>query len=1332
MRLGVDSPGVEPGKPGLSIRLSEPAEPTPKPSIAPQIRSGVQNVRGVIEKPAFSNAISQSARQAWIDAHGDAVSREVAVYLADHLTHIDQRTFERQLAETVGAFNKNIPKKYIVITNGVEKSTQWVYGLAQSQFAHPPEALVDFREVQKWLAKHPDVTDVVIIDDASYSGQQQEAMLTSLGDASRVNPVSAHLLYPYMTARAVILRDAISTPGVRSVGYPAAPIPSLNEYLDGEDRAYQTKLRDTLRRLYSIQTPEDADRIYLTYFDHKVPDGDSFFYVLRAGFVGDSDQRVPLIPETKEPYKAGYDQWVVSQMQNGRQPIPILSSNSASLWTSYRVWADGLTTRAQAGIDAVAKRVMKDWCSGGASLLPGRPSGGAVGLIGADDDVGKEKNENHEKRIGHSRTRQEFSGGNSSENHIRLLLSKNQKPISKDTIPNGTLTSKSSQTSLVSSANNPGVMSITPNQPDAKLINKPESPSNTISRENALIAVDGNTGGHLLSRIIRPVLLPLYQNATAIGAGFGTWSTSLPGGAARGSGFVSDIPEKERDDAQESKKLHIPIHQEIFETHDLLLSRLTFPAKKFEVQNGNNSKEHTHGKSSIDDVAHKLSFDHMVLRDVSSARIKNSIPEANAFATSILVPITLSRASEPGDMRRSPNQPAARLVNTSLTIDGRLSFIRPVYAADGPVGGGGCTAKPVIHALAAVAKELVEPPAVTIANLFESLGIFSSHRFVTISQGPKLKDQEQGRYVMHTPIIESPQEPSTRLSIIVPVAYEYDSGIWMRFLDSLVSQSSVPSTFEVLMLVNNTPEAVGTPIWTDNRKIISTVQYLNGTLTLEQLKQRLAEDPSGEGLSAYDIDVLARVRQRGIRLHIIDYTDGIVRNIGLLRDIGAQEAIRRFEKNSHGNSGVVAMMDVDAILPPDYVEKIVSYYDADPNAKTLFAFTGPLEFFYGNREAAESYGLEAGKMMRRYIDQLFIELIHVNPIIIPVDSPFIITRADTLRSVGGVPQIPRQEDFQLAERLYTAGEHIFVPDIILKKGDRQKALGYDASFRSVTSDRYDNVLIPLLLTFAAKLDNHTLKLDVLHEIFSQVFPSVSNENMYTFVKYLSDNPTITLRVMHSWLSKQFAAYREGGIPIEEAASLFVKFIPKVTSSEETVWIGKVYNAVERASKERQENATEAWRSLFTQWYEHSSSATLSEFLSSVGGPNALLITNNPWLQQEVENILNNSRNAEETVAKLREQSYSATLGISDQFQEMSTNIQTATVIIRAVFMQKSSRFPVLGRILSDTIRQPESKRVTGDRPLIIGDVAVPPYPLASDTDMGQSTSTGEGGGRRLK
>ncbi|MCS7093417.1 MAG: hypothetical protein NZL96_03285 [Patescibacteria group bacterium] len=168
-------------------------------------------------------------------------------------------------------------------------------------------------------------------------------------------------------------------------------------------------------------------------------------------------------------------------------------------------------------------------------------------------------------------------------------------------------------------------------------------------------------------------------------------------------------------------------------------------------------------------------------------------------------------------------------------------------------------------------------------------------------------------------------------------------------------------------------------------------------------------------------------------------TDGIEKNIGMIRDIGLNEAIERFKNNGQGDEGIVALLDADTLVEPRYVEKIVNQF-LRSEIETLFL---NLNYFIleGDENLFSStfqyqYQVEFGQWLNTLLNTQ-----------IEVGAPQIVAKVGAYKKVGGIPHLEISEDFQLSFSLSEITNFKFCSDIRIYTSDRARKQGYDSRIR---------------------------------------------------------------------------------------------------------------------------------------------------------------------------------------------------------------------------------------------------------------------------------------------
>ena len=292
--------------------------------------------------------------------------------------------------------------------------------------------------------------------------------------------------------------------------------------------------------------------------------------------------------------------------------------------------------------------------------------------------------------------------------------------------------------------------------------------------------------------------------------------------------------------------------------------------------------------------------------------------------------------------------------------------------------------------------------------------------------GPSFDSTQQ-----HKQLIEKEPSPAMKLSIVVPTFAEYENGNIFRLIESFTKQSAPPETYEILCLVNNTPEAA--------RAHSKGYQENQMTLALTKYLQDGGKLPAG--LNAYRKTVLEKAREKGIVFHVVDFSSGgIEKNIGKIRDIGVTEATRRFRANGRGKEGLIAQLDADTVVEPRYVEKILGHF-SDPEVESLF-----VNLEYATPEGNEELFKTSFRHQYQVAMQQWFNVLK-NSKKVEVGGPQTIAKVKAYQRVGGIVHQDMAEDFELAKALGMQTAYKFAPDTRVYTSDRARVEGYDAKMR---------------------------------------------------------------------------------------------------------------------------------------------------------------------------------------------------------------------------------------------------------------------------------------------
>ncbi len=256
-------------------------------------------------------------------------------------------------------------------------------------------------------------------------------------------------------------------------------------------------------------------------------------------------------------------------------------------------------------------------------------------------------------------------------------------------------------------------------------------------------------------------------------------------------------------------------------------------------------------------------------------------------------------------------------------------------------------------------------------------------------------------------VAETPcSEP--RLFVVLPLYKELSNGNLARVIRCFLDQTA--TDFALVCVISNAPEESGNPIWQEN---LETVRVLR-------------EPPPGS--------IFAEARRRGLQWIVLDHTQGLERNIGNIRDLGAQEAIRR-------GATVLAMLDADSLVPPNYVETILREFSQN-RLSSLFL---SMRWIPQPGGSPELYRTHARDIYWSAWETFYAILL--GEAIAGFASPQIVVTAAALQKVGGVPKLPKREDVRLAELLTELGDNKRTSDLWVITQDRARVEGFSAARR---------------------------------------------------------------------------------------------------------------------------------------------------------------------------------------------------------------------------------------------------------------------------------------------
>ncbi|MFA6119292.1 MAG: hypothetical protein WCT85_02825 [Parachlamydiales bacterium] len=267
--------------------------------------------------------LEQNQAKQWVEAHPQGCKESLNI-LVEHVEHINFQKFLNALEKSIKDIkvkmdavykpatenlNNQERRKFIVLVEP-KKSNQWVAELARSYFKVTPQAYYRLGEKgAKVFIKEADncssevhQKDLVLFDDASYSGQQISEHLSNILQVLKKtgSKVNVFVVVPFMTIAA---RECID--GVLASNKKLASRVFIAEH----------EKMSSISDILSDGQFKDLKRYYLglsgketvTYFSHKMPNFVSFFSGIKDGTVHNTEKitkkRYEIIKEIISPYK---------------------------------------------------------------------------------------------------------------------------------------------------------------------------------------------------------------------------------------------------------------------------------------------------------------------------------------------------------------------------------------------------------------------------------------------------------------------------------------------------------------------------------------------------------------------------------------------------------------------------------------------------------------------------------------------------------------------------------------------------------------------------------------------------------------------------------------------------------------------------------------------------------------------------------------------------------------------------------------------------------------------------------------------------------------------
>ena len=291
----------------------------------------------------WNNSPDLKKLKKWVEAHDEKL-RELAQFIADGIisSYIGYDKFLDGLRETAKEFANSIgDKPYIAyIPGGTEKSTDWVFRIVQGEIPKPAHTVQiatgatpekEKKHLSKILQENEDIKDIVIVDDAAYSGERLAVWIRDICIAAAFasQEITIHLVVPFMTKYAQATIEEAARHNIKVVVHSYKPIKTINDFLEEAEPEKRERLVALLSSAYEIDQTSITWKTF-AYHIGKIPTGPTdlrtrpikdrthteygIFHSVFEGAVirlRDADElqlitKIRFVPVTPEPYKPWY------------------------------------------------------------------------------------------------------------------------------------------------------------------------------------------------------------------------------------------------------------------------------------------------------------------------------------------------------------------------------------------------------------------------------------------------------------------------------------------------------------------------------------------------------------------------------------------------------------------------------------------------------------------------------------------------------------------------------------------------------------------------------------------------------------------------------------------------------------------------------------------------------------------------------------------------------------------------------------------------------------------------------------------------------------------
>lgn len=272
-------------------------------------------------QPLISNLLSSANIETYLATVSEYAQGSMA-RIIQYIKRVSFKKFKNALRNSFLTFMLSISslpeeqRDYVIVADEVGKSTNWVASVASESMALlPPKNFVSRSTLTFYLKEHPGISNILFIDDATYSGEQISTYLTEAEVKNALSckrKLNLHFVIPYMTSSAKTnIRQAITEEQNLAINFAAhqqmISIADLPKFF-AKDSISSLSLKRDIQVYSELRFHGSRDmlnRRTLTYFDHKIADYTST----------DEDLLKALVTcKLSAPYKTSYN-YIFNQLE---------------------------------------------------------------------------------------------------------------------------------------------------------------------------------------------------------------------------------------------------------------------------------------------------------------------------------------------------------------------------------------------------------------------------------------------------------------------------------------------------------------------------------------------------------------------------------------------------------------------------------------------------------------------------------------------------------------------------------------------------------------------------------------------------------------------------------------------------------------------------------------------------------------------------------------------------------------------------------------------------------------------------------------------------------